>query len=115
MDSSVMVANSCWVLDADKQKSGERVWEKKDKTYGTELLVDGSELGRVSRVRLAAHQDLVSPLDPSLSRHLAKIDLLAFVSARVGIECNPKVPSVSVSHVDIFRDCKRVNALLQLG
>ncbi len=36
----------------------------------------------------AAHEDLVPPLDPSLSGSLAQINLLAFVSAGVGIEMN---------------------------
>jgi len=67
---------------------GEAKEEVDGKAYHSKLLINGPELGVVSCVRPAALQDLVSPFDPALCRRLAKVDLLSFVSARIGIEVN---------------------------
>lgn len=62
---------------------------KEGETYCSQLLVDSPKLLLVSRVRPAAHQDLVPPFDPALCRRLSEIDLLPFVPACVCIEKDP--------------------------
>lgn len=55
-------------------------------TYSSQLLIDGPELCLVPRVRPAAHEDLVPPVDPPLRRRLPQVDLLSFVPASVRVE-----------------------------
>ena len=55
-------------------------------TYIAQLLVNCHEMRLNPWMRPAAHKDLVAQLDPALRRGLTQVDLLTFVSARVGIE-----------------------------
>lgn len=59
------------------------------RTHGAQVLVARGQLRLVPRVRPAAHEDLLAPLDPALCRRLAQVDLLSLVPARVRVEEDP--------------------------
>jgi len=61
-------------------------WGNGGKTHNSQLLVDGPQLCLVPRVRPAAHEDLVPPVDPPLRSRLPQVDLLSFVPASERVE-----------------------------
>ena len=71
--------------------------EMQGKTYSSKPLVARPQLCLDARVRPAALQDLVAVIDPSLGGALAKIDLLALVSAREGIEVDAGKKEIVIS------------------
>ena len=66
-------------------RRGEKKRAREKQTYRQELVVAGPQLRLMRRVRLAALEDRVPPLDPSLGGGLAEVDLLALVAAGVGV------------------------------
>ena len=77
-------------VDDDGKDKDEKEKQTQKNTYSSQLLVACPELRLVPRVRPAAHQDLLAPIDPPLCRRLSEVDLLALVSACVGVEIDPE-------------------------
>lgn len=71
------------------QENGEGSENKLEATYSPQMIIDCTKLLLVTRVRPAAHEDLVPPFDPALYRLLSEIDFLSLVPASECIEINP--------------------------
>lgn len=59
---------------------------EREGTYIPQVVITGPELRLDCRRRAATLKDRLAALDPSLGGSLAEVDLLAFMTAGVGIE-----------------------------
>ncbi len=68
------------LLEAGQEKASQVT------TYSSQLLITRPQMCLVPRVRPAAHEDLVPPVDPALRRSLTQVDLLSLVPTCVRVE-----------------------------